>query len=430
MIENLVTNSEEFIAKRLLDRPKVTNFFAATMKNARIEKNLTLAQAVSSFCSQSSWSKYENNNLSLPCEIIQSVCEGMGLDYQKLVEVDKINNLPDCMKYYLYGQADKVEFMYQNTNKEIFFSRDALINSVYYLMNKNYPELVKEIERLDKVKNTLSDYELLMFFVCTIEYYIQMKHFLQANKYLKVINSFPAIDKTLELFILQQNFVVSCHLRDYKHMHANYVKLSASAEKNYPFRNKMFNKLLFLEVFSSEESLNELDNMFFESNDEEFRNNYWYTRFIILIELGKFYEVIQNILSLEFKHISFVALLGYAISRLIESDRNIHDLQLYRDKFEEMNAQIEYKERDIIHLDFIKYLKVLFGDYDNNTDNELGFLRTYLIPRLSLNQHRLYSYVYGSRYTYLLGQNSKYKEAYLFAVNNCDLFKGLHLQHF
>lgn len=423
---NLITNSQEFMNKRILERPKVTNFIAATVKNARIKNRLTLAQAVKNICSQSSWSKYENNYLTLPSEIVQSVCEGMGLNYQELLEVNRINNLPECVKFYMYEKVEEVKKMFEYTSDEMFLSRDALIRSIYYLMIRQYDKFVIEIQTLDNVKNTLSDYELLTLFICTIEYYIQINHFKEANKYLKVLSLLSTDDKTLMFIILQQKFIVSCNLRDYKTIHANYTDLVNATTSNYPIKKKILSKLLFLDAHPSEEAIEILDSMYYDI-DESVILYYWYTRFCILLALGNLYEVIKQIISLDLKHIKFVSLLGYAISRLTSEDRNNKDLEIYKKKFEEIHLELEYEDCDEVHLDFMKYIRTIINDQENETDNELNLLRNYLIPKLKTTQHRIYSPIYASRYTTILGKKAKYKDAYLFSIDNCALINNLHL---
>lgn len=423
---DLITNSQEFMSKRILEGPKVTNFLAATVKNARIKRRLTLAQAVKNICSQSSWSKYENNYLTLPSEIVESVCEGMGLNYQELLEVNRINNLPECVKFYMYDRIDEVRKMYEYTNDEMFLSRDALIRSIYYLMVRNYEKFVLEIETLDNVKNTLSDYELLTMFICTIEYYIQINHFKEANKYLKVVSLLSTDDRTLEFLILQQKFIVSCNLRDYKTIHANYTDLVNATTSNYPIKKKILSKLLFLDAHPSEEAIKILDSMYYDI-DESLVLNYWYTRLCILISLGDFYEAINKIISLELNHIKFVSLLGYAISRLTISDRNNKDLDIYKEKFEDKVLALKDQECDDIHKDFLEYIRIVISDQENGTENELNLLKNFLIPKMKNVQHRVYSPIYASRYTTLLGKKAKYKDAYLFSIDNCALINNLHL---
>ena len=427
--EDLLKNISEFVSKRKQEKPRVANYLAATVKNARIQRRMTLAQAVNNICSQSSWSKFENNYLNLPPEIIQSVCERMDLNYREIVNLNHLNNLPDCMEHYLFNHYKEIQEMYDFANNEMFLSRDALIKCIYYLAFKRFDELLETIKTLDNVKNTLSDYELIMLIFCTIEYYIQINHFLEAQKYLKIIELIPTNDIALNTLHQRQKFIIACHLRDYYILNKSYQKLSVMSSRMYPILNRYLDRIMYLEAYPSDESLEDLGKLEFEEYFSDYKNEIYYTRMLILIDLGRFHEVIKLIIENQWNEIRFACLLGYAIARISNENRNIEGLDSYYQKFYELFNNTHYSEMDNVHVEFIKYIKLVL-DENTDIDNELNYLRNNLIPKLDIIQHRLYTFVYASRYTYLLGKRSKYKESHLFTYHNHHLLNDLHLQEF
>jgi hypothetical protein len=418
-------NIWEFIQKRINEKPKVANFLASTVKNARLSKHLTLAQTVKDICSQSSWSKFENNYLSLPEDIVSAVCDGIGLNYGQLIEIDQTNNLPTLAKHYLYNRNEEIEKMFDNIDNELFLSRDALIKCCYYLLKEDFQNFVIEVENLDSVKNTLSDYELFIFLLFTIEYNIKTNSYLEADRYLNIIDILDNDDQILKSLYLQQKFIVACNLRNYKRIHLDYINLEKATSISYPIKNRVYMKLLFLEAYPTENNLLELENMEYDLPDYIFNDCYWYTRLIVLIELGRLYEVINLIIKLDLKHISFIGLLGYVINAISETDRHVDGLKEYIKHFNDLSKNIEYTKYDTVHLEFIKYIKIKINS--KNTDEEFLYLRNALVPKIKSCQHRFYTQIYASRYALLLGERSKYKEAYLFSINNYELLNDLHL---
>lgn len=417
-------NIAEFFAKRIKeDRHVIHCVHAATLKNERIRSNLTLEDITAGICSKSYLSKIENNLLSPdPC-VMRLLFERVNIDYDKLLLYDRIIDLSECMNYYLYQQNDKIEMIYQSLDNDFFIARDSLIKILYYLTKHNFQAFAQEISYLDDVKSSLNDYELLMLMFCTIEFYILNYQFNNANKYLDIIRSMPIEDNTLRSLFYQQRLIAACNLHNYVYIYKYYEKLRNEFQLGYPVKQQFYIKLLFLEAFSDNfDTLKELENMENDYIPEEYHDDYYYSKCLIMIKSGKYQDVIELLLKKKLFSPAFIALYSYCLKALKGLDRYIDELKTYEEQFFTLNKSMHYDENDAIHLSFIKLMIMYLR---NTKEYEIfDYMKNYLIINLPLYQHRFYSLYYANSYYHLLGRHSRYKDAYNFYLQNADLLKN------
>jgi hypothetical protein len=417
-------NLAHFFEKRMNEEKHIVYYVhAATLKNERRRLDMTLEEVTSNICSKSYASKIENNLLAPDPNIIRLLFEKVNINYDKLMSMEVTNNLSQCMKYYLYRQKDKIKEVYLNVTTEFFIARDSLIKLLYLLTTKQFNEFSYEVESLDEIKSSLNDYELLMLMFCTIEFYILNHQFIDADKYLNIIKNMPFDDAILKALFYEQRFIVACNLHQLVKIYRYYEDIRNEYKLGYPMKQQFYTKILFLEAFCDNyETLQEFENMLNDYIPEEYRDDFYYSQCITLLKMHNFEEAIKCIINNNFCEPRFIALLGYCVKTLQEQNREIIDLDQYLSIFMERYKSMEYDGNDTIHLNFIKLMNM---EINNVKQYEIfDYLKNYLVVNLSMYQHRFYSIYYSIKYLSMLGNHSRYKEAYNFSKSDPNLLKN------
>lgn len=420
----VLKNIAEFFEKRAKeDKHVVYCKHAATLKNERIRSNLTLNDITEGICSKSYLSKIENNLLSPDPYVMRLLFERVNIDYDKLLLYDRVIDLSECINYYLYQQYDKIEMVYDTLDSDFFIARDSLIKLLFYLTKHNFKAFAREISYLDDVKNSLNDYELLMLMFCTIEFYILNYQFNNANKYLDIIKRMVFEDRDLLLLFYQQRLIAACNTHNYVYIYKYYELLRNQYHLAYPVKQQFYVKLLFLEAFSDNyDTLKELENMEYDFIPDEYLDEYYYTKCLVLLKNSAYHEVIDIIMKKNLYKPQFLALYAYCLKVLKTLDRQIDELSTYEDNFFIWYHSMNFDENDAIHVNFIKLMLMYIK---NGKEYEIfDYLKNYLIINLPLYQHRFYSIYYANSYFALLGRHSRYKDAFNFFKQNANLLKN------
>lgn len=100
-------------------------------------------------------------------------------------------------------------------------------------------------------------------------------------------------------------------------------------------------------------------------------------------------------------------------------DRNVDEMDQYIENFMDYYQKMEYDNYDSLHLGFVRLMKM---EIENESKESIfDYLKNYLLIEEETFQHRLYSFYYAFRYLQMLGERSRYKDAYLFTINNPKL---------
>lgn len=343
--------------------------------------------------------------------------EKVNIDYDDLLSVEQTNELPKCLKCYLFLQFDAIAEMYHNLDDKYFFARNSLLKIIYYLSIRNFDDAVVELKTLEEVKNTLSNFELFLLILLTVEYNILNKKYRSAQRFSDLLYDYDLENQDLEMLYSQQRFLIAVNLRDYQHIYDYYLHLKSIG---YPLKNQFYINILFLESFAENEAVLEaFDNMELDYIPEEYYQDFYYSKSIILLRLHKYIDVIKLITEKNYTDVRFVALLGYAVLMIKNKDRNVDEMDQYIENFMDYYQKMEYDNYDSLHLGFVRLMKM---EIENESKESIfDYLKNYLLIEEETFQHRLYSFYYAFRYLQMLGERSRYKDAYLFTINNPKL---------
>lgn len=404
-----------FEKRRLEEKHVVYSLHSATLKNERLKANLTLNEITEGICSKSYLSKIENNLLAPDKFVMKKLFERVNINYDKLLKLNKIGNLNEIVNFYLFSQTTKIEEVYQQLNNEYFIIRESLIKLIYYLANDRLVEFSKEVTYVDEVKSSLSDYELLVLMFTMIEFYIKTFQFINAKKYLDIIDKVSIEDEVLKVIFAHQHYIVACNLLD----HAGIFKYYNLLNNNnyYPLFRKYNNKLLYTyTVFDKTESLKILEDMKMDIILDSQIEDYYYAKCVVLSKLYRFEEMVKCILDNNLFTPPFIALFGYGVSCLSKMDRNIENLDAYKRIFIEKYRRFEIDYKESIHRGFIKLMAMEIEGTENY--EIIDYLKNYINIKNINYQHHLYTDYFRCKYYKLLGEASRYKEVYLFVYDN------------
>jgi len=418
-----LTNIQSLIEKRKLEEKHVVySMHSATLKNERLKANLTLNDITEGICSKSYLSKIENNLLSPDEFVMKKLFERVNINYDKLLKVNTYGNLQDLLNYYLYFQFDKIEEAYEQLNNEYFIIRESLIKLIYYLSSNKLKEFSNELVFIDEIKSSLSDYELIVLMFCTIEYYILGYQYINARKYLNIIEKVVVDDEIIRTLFDFQHFIVGCNTND----HGLTIKYYELLNNNnyYPMTRKYRNKLMYTyTIMKNEDALKILNDMEMDLIIDEHINEYYYAKCIVYSKLYDFESMVKLIIKHNLNTHRFVALLGYGVSCLYKLDRNIENINIYRKAFFEYFKSLDVEYTNVIHYNFIKLMAMEIKKMSNFEIIE--YLKNYLNIKNLTYQHHIYTKYYKCKLYKLLGEVSRYKEIFLFIQDDFNSFHDL-----
>lgn len=419
----LLKNIEEFIErKHRAENQNPSSMYSATLKNKRLEMNMTLGDLTEGICSKSYVSKIENNLLVPDEYVMRLLFEKVDINYTDLVKSDCKNVLPDCVLYFLYHKYEAIDQVYQQLDDTYFIARNAIVKLFYYLSHQMHEQFITVVKQINEVKNTLEDDEFLTWMFCIVEYYIQTNQFRLAKKYLKILQDIKMHPSPLKSLFIQQRFIVACHLRDYVYAQKFYQKLRDLYIINYPYKRQFYEKLMFLETFYQEyNTLEELNHMAMDIIPEEYEQDFWYIKTIVLVKSNNYIAAIETMMDNELHDARYLALFGYCLKMLLAMPRRIPELKKYHDHFKMLHEKASLQEIETIHMHFIQLMVLEINKAERH--EIFDYLKNFILIHMANYQHRFYTKYYKDKYIELLGENSRYKEAYLFALSHPELSK-------
>ena len=183
-------------------------------------------------------------------------------------------------------------------------------------------------------------------------------------------------------------------------------------------------KLHFLELFASTDTLKELKDMLDDIIPDDYIDEYWYTYCLCLIKTANYNECIQLIQKYDLVSAKFVALYVYSanmVARMIKPSKGneILSKRLPNKTIVKMNSLVDRMEKNYQNVIDRNFIKLMQLEMVGSTDEELAaYIREVALKYDNNYQHRLYSYVYAHHLFEILGNMTRYKEAYLIAKND------------
>lgn len=424
----------DFISRRLskLHRQDV-NVLSTILKNQRIEQNMTLEDITKDICSKAYLCKFENNLIDIDEGIAKRLCERVHVDYYKVMNLSSNNRLDHALKLYIYSQKEELEAMYNDiVSDSLYIVNNELIKVLYYLLIHDEKNASNIINSLEKVKTTFSDYELAVFIMCIVEYYIFSSEFLCAKSFCTKLNNDLFCERSLLQIFKEDKFIIHANLGELVEAYIAYNELIKENDNSYPMKRQFRDKVLFLETFYSKDSLKELEVLKNDLVPEEYATEYWYSYCTTLIKLECYEECLDIIIREKLESAEFAALYAYAISEStkqsmkyeIASSKKPINLVKYIDPkyiggFNTLIAYMNQEKKKSIHRTFVKLVQYELTGTDKQ--KIIDYLKDVAIAEDEAHQHRLYSAYYANTLLRLLGSIAHYKEAYTLMIKNRNL---------
>lgn len=399
------------------------NILATAFKNRRLALNLTLDQVTKDICSKAYLCKFENNQITIDDKVARVLCERVSLDFEKIKRINQDNSLNQAIHMLLFNQFDQIDGLAQSLNIDCFVASNKLVELINCLVHNEFERCEELIYNIDKVRSTLTEYEFVCFGILICEYYIRTNQFIKARNFIAKFKCDISF-KDLKFLYLEQCFNVYFNLEEKNDAFSSYHLLEKEFNNGFPKKREFLNKIHFLELFSSSQTLIELKDMLDDFIPEEYISEYWYTYCLCLIKIGEYNQCMQLIHKYEFIEARFVALYVYSsmeVSKLTRSysSKDNPSKKLSTKTIAIMNNLVEKMEKNhhnIIDRNFIKLMQLeLVGE---SKEELVNYIREIALKYDKLYQHRFYSYVYTHHLFDLLGSMTRYKEAYLIAKSD------------
>lgn len=398
------------------------NILATAFKSKRLQLNMTLSEATKDICSKAYLCKFENNQLMMDDKVVRVLCERVDLDYDRVKNLNHDNSLVQGVRMFLYNQFDQIDGLVKTMDFDCFIASNKLLELLNNLVLGNYTKCEELIVDIDRVRSSLSEYEFCTFAICICEYYIRTNQFLKAYHFIEKFK-YDINFKDLKHLHLEQRFIIFFNLELKSESFNAYKLLEKEFDNGYPKKRLFFDKLHYLELFSSNDTISELKNMLDDMMPPEYIEEYWYTYCICLIKIGEYHEAIQLITKYELSNSRFVALYVYAAwKQAVSTDSKQGEplsKRLPSKMIIYMNNLVDKMEKNhqnVIDCNFIKLMQLeLKGEAKEDL---VDFIRDTALKYDRSYQHRLYSYIYSHHLFDLLGSMTRYKEAYLIAKND------------
>lgn len=400
------------------------NILAAAYKNRRLQLNMTLDAATKDICSKAYLCKFENNQLTMDGAIAKALCERVTLDYDKIVNFTNNNSLSSGVRMYLFNQFEQIEGLIETIDDDCFIASNKLLELLLALAYNNYDRCEELIACIDKVRSSLSDYEFASFTICICEYFIKTNQFLKAKSFINKLK-YEITFKELKFLYLEQCFNIYFNLGELKNAFNAYKALEKEFSNGFPKKREFLDKLHYLEIFSSKETIQDLKDMLDDLIPDEYIEEYWYSYTLCLIKNGNYEECMRIIQEYNLNEAKFVAVFTYAASmhaRMLPKGASDKASLAKRlplktiSYINEMAEKMDKSHHNLIDRNFIKLMQLELVTTDS--EELVNYIREVAIKYDKNYQHRFYSYIYAHHLFNYLGSLTRYKEAYLIAKND------------
>ena len=414
----------EFSLRRSEISMKNVNYLlAAAFKSRRLQLNMTLDEVTRDICSKAYLCKFENNQITIDEKVARCLCERVDLDYDKIISLGQSNNLVTGIRMFLFNQNEQIDGLIQSLDFDCFIASNKILELLAALVNYHFERCEELIIEIDRVRSTLTEYEFLAFGVCILEYYIRTNQFIKAKSFIKGF-SCDIRFKELKYLYLEQKFNVYFNLCETGEAYNAYRLLEKEFNTGYPRKREFLDKLRFIELFSSSKTIKELQDMLDDMIPTEYIEEYWYTYCMCLMKANNYTDCMQIIQKHDLASAQFVALYTYSanmVARMIPQNKDKEPLskRLSSKTIVYMNSLVERMEKNHLNTIDRNFIKLMQLELVSSSDEELAsYIKEVALKFDKFYQHRFYSYIYAHHLFEILGNMTRYKEAYLIAKSD------------
>ncbi len=353
---------KKFIKKREKNKISNASWIGTELKKKRIEKDKTLKEATNGKMSISYLSKLENGKINVNEEYIYELLETMEIN-EDLGKYYKLYNeiLIDIPKYYLEKDNNKINQIYKLIINVENFDFE-LIKMIIDCYNNEFSKIEFRINKLNNIKETMSEYELKIFFVFLQVYFIKINETHNALEMVKLINSLDIADSYLKIIFNMNILKITYLMRRESYYKIQYDKVKDLLIKfNLYDILKKVNEEYVLEMCKIGQNI--LADNYFKNAADKFNLNYIKYQFY-----SKKYDEIKSV----FHENEY---LKNDINMLIIYLRTLYmtnDLEKIKLELQVLDLNQYINPVDKIFLDFL--YKITLDEHIDYIKNELIFL--------------------------------------------------------
>lgn len=394
-----------------------SNSLAKFMKRRRLELNRTLEDVSRGVCSPSYLSKIENCQVDVDPYYFQSLFEKLDLNYENIKEDRQNFFFSKIVKYYLLKRYDLLE----NKLKEMVNGNSycdtelELIVLLNNIINKNYAEAEKMIDKLEDIRNTLTKEEIyLLSFLITLYLYSTNQYVLAAEQ-IEILHKHPSDNVYYNIAVSDLGIDIYFALGKESMFFKYYQYLKqCNNQELYNTRIIMHNiQVLVLQARNGNvDVIEELDVQLLAARnhqlDEDIVSYYEALVYYYLKDYFKVLEIIKKV----GPNVKMLALEGLVLNRINSFDKSVQFLN----KLKTIDLSYHY---DDVFGNYIEYIREKFEQYSYT--KILAFLKTIVLPNVRSNFVFWLYEEEKQEYLKLCFELGKYKEAIRFMIKMGEL---------
>ena len=384
---------------------ETANSLAKFLKRRRNELNRTLEDVSRGICSPSYLSKIENCQVEVDSYYYESLFEKLDLKYENFIKERQVSFFPKIMKYYLLEKYELLEEkLKEMVNGSLYCETELeLVVLLNNIVGKNYDEAENLIEKIEKVRNTLTKEELYIFsFLITLFLY-KTNQTIDALEQIKVLIHNPYEEESYNIAVTDLAIDIYFSLGNETMFFTYYQELLRYKNQELLNNRKLFHELqsLVLEVKNGKKTiLAELEDLklTYPNLEKDITVNYY---------LGLIYYYLEDYQkALEIVNVSnptpqLLSLEATILNKINNLEQSINFLT----KIKQINFITKGED---VYLNYLEYIREKIEQYSYS--KILSFLKSVALPHITKNY---ISFIYEEEikeYLILCYELGKYKE--------------------
>lgn len=384
---------------------ETANSLAKFLKRRRNELNRTLEDVSRGICSPSYLSKIENCQVEVDSYYYESLFEKLDLKYENFIKERQVSFFPKIMKYYLLEKYELLEEkLKEMVNGSLYCETELeLVVLLNNIVSKNYDEAENLIEKIEKVRNTLTKEELYIFsFLITLFLY-KTNQTIDALEQVKVLIHNPFEEESYNIAVTDLAIDIYFNLGNETMFFTYYQELLRYKNQELLINRKLFHELqsLVLEVKNGKKTiLAELEDLklTYPNLEKDITVNYYLGLIYYYLED---YQKALEIVNVNNPTPQLLSLEATILNKINNLERSINFLT----KIKQINFITKGED---VYLNYLEYIREKIEQYSYS--KILSFLKSVALPHINKNY---ISFIYEEEikeYLILCYELGKYKE--------------------
>lgn len=384
---------------------ETNNSLAKFLKRRRNELNRTLEDVSRGICSPSYLSKIENCQVEVDSYYYESLFEKLDLKYENFIKERQISFFPKIMKYYLLEKYELLEERIKEmVNGSLYCETELeLVILLNNIVSKNYDEAENLIDKIEKVRNTLTKEELYIFSFLITLFLFKTNQTIDALEQIKVLIHNPYEEESYNIAVLDLAVDIYFNLGNETMFFTYYHELKRFKNQELLLNKKIIHELQIL-VFQAKNGnktvLTELDNLklTYPNFDKDILVTYYVG--VIYYYLGDYQKALE-IVNVSNPSPQLLALEATVLNKINNLEQSVNFLSKIK--------QLDFITKgEDVYLNYLEYMREKIEQY--SYVKILSFLKSVAIPHVTKNY---ISFIYEEEikeYLILCYELGKYKE--------------------